>query len=267
MFTMCPNCHRIYDVPADKIKPGKQVFHCAACDYTFEQTTQSEEEPDITQSALAENLTPDTLTVNQNQLDEQERTEATTVFDEEPRPDFTEKVPSFLTDNPLSEPLSETPDAFMPIEETPKKKKYFLLLTIVTLIFFMILSLLTTSRFYLVRRFPQTQSFYRVLGLETEPLGTGLDFQDTFFDVMKEDEVPTLLVKGTIVNISNSDKKMPFIHLILTDKNGKTTGEQTLAPVKEIVSPGEVLPFETKIKPMNLQTRRIDITFKKAESS
>ena len=69
------------------------------------------------------------------------------------------------------------------------------------------------------------------------------------------------VVGGNLVQIDNKNR----YHV--TDKNGKTTGEQTLAPVKEIVSPGEVLPFETKIKPMNLQTRRIDITFKKAESS
>lgn len=267
MFTMCPNCHRIYDVPADKIKPGKQVFHCKACNYTFEQTTQSDEEPDMTQTALAENLKPATSSVTPDQLDENERKDVAAVLEEEQKPCFTQKIPSFLTENPLSEPLSEMPDAFMPIEEPTPKHHYCQKLIIFFLILLMLLSLIIAARFYIARRFPFTQLFYQRFGLQTEPVGTGLDFKDTFFDVMKEDDVPTLLVKGAVVNTSDTDRKMPFIHLILTNSTGEKTGEQTLAPVKEIVSPGEVLPFETKIKPMSLQTRRIDITFKKAESS
>ena len=33
--------------------------------------------------------------------------------------------------------------------------------------------------------------------------------------------------------------------------------------IKEKIEPGEVLPFETKIKPVRTTVRRVDITFKK----
>ncbi len=267
MFTMCPNCHRIYDVPAEKIKPGRQSFHCMACDFTFEQQTQSEEEPDIVQETPVDELTPQQTPAQPDQLDTREREEAATASEEEPRPDFGPKLPSFLTDNPLSEPLPETPDAFEPVTQRAPKHRIrqgagWILTAVVLLI-----SLLIVGRYDVVRHFPAIQPVYTLIGLETEPLGNGLDFKDTFFDIMREDGVQTLLVKGTVVNVSDTDKKMPFIWLILTDEAGNITEEQTLAPVKETIAPGEVLPFETKIKPMNRLTRQIEVTFKKTEGA
>lgn len=264
MFILCQNCHRLYDVPSAFIKHSRQSFKCSGCGAVFtshllnEQAEADEMPPPAAEFSPEQPAQPDVL-------DEAVRQEAQTVPEDEARPRFDLSFLSEQTDNPLETPLvSEEEDVFAPQEKPLQRVSVqwgvwaFLLFLILSGVF------VWSGRYVLSRHFAPLASFYEKMGVDAKPLGVGLDFKETYFDIVQEDGLPTLLVKGTVVNVSDSDKEVPFLYFTLLNETGEVIQDQTVSALKETIASGEILPFETKIKPVKMETRQVDLTFRKA---
>lgn len=273
MFIVCQNCHRIYDVPDSLLKDSRQTFRCHACGFvwtkrlqeeaknnhqnvdnqkeSFEETRVKESSDGLDKTSL-EAVPENTETVFLEEIQEKEE-----------KPDFSQEKQE-TTENILETPLAET-DVFTPVSEEKKTfvfKDYFFAAVVVLLIS-LIISTFWMGRFYLSRQFPFMKQIYRQIGIDASISGEGLDFKDTVFDVIFEQNLPTMLVRGNIINTGMDAKEVPFIYFVLFDGQGNHIQEQTIVPIKEKIEPGETLPFETKIKPVQPSVRRVDITFKK----
>lgn len=274
MFIMCQNCHRIYDVPSRLLSDSRQTFRCRACGFVWTGATQSDhacDEEVIDQTPMAPSL-PETSTAATDVLDETVREEVRQdadtdilppIEEKEERPDF--GVLSEEDDqNVLETPLPEA-DAFTPVDAEKKEFSYGGKMIGAAVVVLIMTTVLTfwMGRFYLSRHFPVMRQAYQTLGIEAVVAGEGLDFKDTVFDVISEQNVLAMLIRGNVINTGADVKDVPFIHFVLFDGADRPVQEQTIVPIKEKIEPGEVLPFETKIKPVRTTVRRVDITFKK----
>ena len=275
MFIMCQNCHRIYDVPSRLLSDSRQTFRCRACGFVWTGATQSDhacDEEVIDQTPVSMVLPQEPVSASTDVLDETVREEVRQdadtdvlppIEDKEERPDF-----GALTEeddqNVLETPLPEA-DAFTPVETPLKETAYGIWLSGLALIVLMGAVLLTfwMGRFYLARRFPVMRQVYQAVGIDAVVAGEGLDFKDTVFDVIFEQGVPVMLIRGNVINTGSVVLDVPFIHFVLFDGADRSVQEQTIVPIKEKIEPGEILPFETKVKPVRTTVRRVDITFKK----
>lgn len=273
MFIMCQNCHRIYDVPSRLLSDSRQTFRCQACGFVWTGATQSDhacDEEVIDRTPMAPSL-PEMPTAAADVLDETVREEVRDdadadalppIEDKEERPDF--KINDSEPDNILETPLPEA-DAFTPVDAEKKEISFGGRLMVAAMGVLIITAAITLGlgRFYLARRFPVMRQMYQAIGIDAVVAGEGLDFKDTVFDVISEQNVPTMLIRGNVMNTGTESRDVPFIHFILFDGADEPVQEQTIVPIKEKIEPGEALPFETKIKPVRATVRRVDITFKK----
>lgn len=275
MFIMCQNCHRIYDVPSRLLSDSRQTFRCQACGFVWTGATQSDhacDEEIIDQApvsmVLPQESVPTTADVLDETVREEVREDADTdvlpvIEEKEERPDFGQQAQEDAP-NVLETPLPEA-DAFTPVETPVKETAYGIWLSGMALAVLAVTLLLTfwMGRFYLARRFPVMHQVYQAIGVDAVVAGEGLDFKDTVFDVIFEQGVPAMLIRGNVINTGANVKDMPFIHFVLFDGADRAVQEQTIVPIKEKIEPGEILPFETKVKPVRTTIRRVDITFKK----
>lgn len=274
MFIMCQNCHRIYDVPSRLLSDSCQTFRCQACGFVWTGAMQSDhacDEEVIDQTPMAPSL-PETSTAATDVLDETVREEVRQDADTDILPPIEEKEerPDFGSlseeddQNVLETPLPEA-DAFTPVDVEKKEFSYSGKMIGAAVVVLIMTTVLTfwMGRFYLARHFPVMRQAYQTLGIEAVVAGEGLDFKDTVFDVISEQNVLAMLIRGNVINTGADVKDVPFIHFVLFDGADRPVQEQTIVPIKEKIEPGEVLPFETKIKPVRTTVRRVDITFKK----
>ena len=284
MFIMCQNCHRIYDVPGRLLNESRQTFRCHGCGFVWTSATQSDHACDEEiidrvemPSTLPEPISP---VSSKDILDEEVREEVheegltdeigddASIAEREERPDFG-KLKLEESDNILETPVEEK-DVFTPIEEVEEDSYSFHFMVLFfgfSILLILGMTSLWMGRFYLARQFPFMQDFYSKLGVDATIPGDGLDFKESVFDIIYEQNVPVMLVKGNVVNTRSESKEVPFIHFVLYDNQDKPVQEQTIVPIKERIEAGETLPFETKIKPVRTGVRRVDITFKKGLDS
>lgn len=275
MFIMCQNCHRIYDVPSRLLGDSRQTFRCRACGFVWTSATQSDhacDEEVIDQTPVSMVFQQEPVSASTDVLDETVREEIQDDTDTDILPPMEEKEgkPAFGVDaedqtvNVLETPLPAA-DAFTPIEMPLKATAYGIWLSGLASMVLAVAVLLTfwMGRFYLARRFPVMRQVYQAVGIDAVVAGEGLDFKDTVFDVIFEQGVSAMLIQGNVINTGSVVLDVPFIHFVLFDGADRPVQEQTIVPIKEKIEPGEILPFETKVKPVRTTVRRVDITFKK----
>ncbi len=275
MFIMCQNCHRIYDVPTRLLGENRQTFRCQACGFVWTGETQSEQACDdefVEQTNGLDVLPEPADPILDDVLDENVRKElhADDVQESDFISDEPEDRPRFFVqaddepDNVLETPLPDD-DVFtaVEVEKTTDSVGRWVAVGVISALLMTVLATFWMGRFYLSRQFSAMNRVYQMLKIDAHVTGEGLDFKDSVFDVIFEQNVPVMLIRGNVINTASDTKDVPFIRFVLFDAADKQVQEQTIVPIKEKIEPGEELPFETKIKPVRSTVRRVDITFKK----
>lgn len=96
-----------------------------------------------------------------------------------------------------------------------------------------------------VRFFPQTAAFYALAGLAVNLRGA--DFTDVTTTAEQHEGIPILVVQGDIVNSARKVVDVPRIKFIARNAARQEIYSWTAAPTRTVLSPGEVVPFRSRL--------------------
>ena len=111
----------------------------------------------------------------------------------------------------------------------------------------MILALvcIVAARQQMVRIFPQTAALYALAGMPVNLRNLEFSNVRTIRDV--QDGIPVLMVEGEIVGTRSTLTEIPRLRLAVLDKNGKEIYAWTARPERNLLPPGQSLPFVSRL--------------------
>jgi hypothetical protein len=121
------------------------------------------------------------------------------------------------------------------------------LLSLPTLIvvLLVILAMALQTRVAMVRNFPQTASLFAAIGLPVNL--RGLIFENVKSSAEFLDGVTVMVVQGTIVNLTGKALEVPRLRFALRSASGHEVYAWTALPTRTMLSPGEELPFRSRL--------------------
>jgi predicted Zn finger-like uncharacterized protein len=96
-----------------------------------------------------------------------------------------------------------------------------------------------------VRLMPQTAPLFAAIGLPVNL--RGLAFEDVTTSIESSENVPVLLVKGKITNISRQPRDVTRLRFAMRTTAGNEVYAWTSLPARSVLPPGESEPFETRL--------------------
>ena len=100
----------------------------------------------------------------------------------------------------------------------------------------------------LVAQFPEAARLYAKLGIETTSparVGEGLELQDVNSFKREVDGTRTLMIEGSVVNVSDMAQSVPALRAVITDAEGSQITEWTFTADSETLPPGGKASFAT----------------------
>ena len=104
------------------------------------------------------------------------------------------------------------------------------------------------GRATIVAKVPETAELYRLAGIEVTPLGSlgeGLELRDVNSFKRTVNGQPTLLIEGSVVNISDRAQPVPALRAIITDAEGAEVSQWTFTTERGDLAPGAQTTFQT----------------------
>jgi hypothetical protein len=96
-----------------------------------------------------------------------------------------------------------------------------------------------------VRHAPQMASLYASLGMPVNL--RGLVFSEVRVSRDTHDGVPVLVVEGTIASVASKPVEVPRLRFALRNEAGGEVYAWTAMPAREVLEPGEKLPFKSRL--------------------
>lgn len=162
----------------------------------------------------------------------------------------------------LSADSDDLPDMFQRTPQ-PGKRRLLVPLLAVVIALLVIGGGLAGAAWYwrekIVLRFPELESLYSMAGLSVDVPGLGLTFRETTNERLAQGGVDTLIVRGFIENISDTPRRVPFLHLMLYDGTGAIVQEMAAQPPLPELLPGETTGFRVQLPNPSAAARRFDL--------
>lgn len=110
-------------------------------------------------------------------------------------------------------------------------------------------------------------AFYDWIGMHVDIPGEGLEIKTGAPVRETRDGKDAIVVKGTITNITDTDRPIPIIQINAFDGNGQPVQTEHMSPEKSLLKPGEKFDFSAVIIDLVPTARRLDVTFGELESA
>jgi hypothetical protein len=110
-----------------------------------------------------------------------------------------------------------------------------------------------------VRWLPQTASLYAAVGLPVNL--RGLIFTGVTTASETADGVPVLVVEGTIVNNGKRGVEVPRLRFAIHNQGGQEIYSWTALPTRNGLTPGEALPFRSRLASPPRETHQVVVRF------
>ena len=232
MILTCPECSTRYQADAAKFPPGGRDVRCAKCGHVWHQSgPEAEPEPVI----AAPEPPPST-------------------FEAPPRPQAYMQTPSFEVAARERAPRPRSPW----LRRILLGVGWAALAAIVVLI----LWTGTVYRQQIVSTWPQSASFYSMLGFKTNV--SGLKFDNVKYRQVTEGGQPMLVVTGKLANISDRTLSVPQIRVTLSDDDKRELYHWTFVPAVTALYPGQTTLFVTRLSSPPAAARHLNLRFAKA---
>ncbi len=118
---------------------------------------------------------------------------------------------------------------------------------------------LLAARQQVVRFLPQTASLYAAIGLPVNL--RGLAFENITILRETEDGVPMLVVAGDIVGTTGRHTEVPRLRFSVTNEDGKEIYAWTALPPRNLLPPGETLPFRSRLASPPAEASGVSVRF------
>jgi predicted Zn finger-like uncharacterized protein len=132
-------------------------------------------------------------------------------------------------------------------------------------IYFAILALIACNaallfwRENVVRLLPQTASLYSAIGLPVNL--RGIVFADVHTSAESHDGVTVLIVDGAVIAETKRPVEVPRLRFSIRNQTGSEIYAWTAMPSRPVISPGERLPFRSRLASPPGETARVEVRF------
>jgi len=121
------------------------------------------------------------------------------------------------------------------------------------------------AREMIINMVPATKDIYKIIGL-VEKLGAGLAIQDTKPVPGTQEGKPILTVKGVIANVSDKERPVPMIKVILKDAKEQAVQTTVVAPLRNRLQAQKKMRFDITISEPSPLARKIEVEFAEPEA-
>ena len=149
--------------------------------------------------------------------------------------------------------------AKLAVAPPPRRKRWAPSLPAAAMILVAVLAGLVAGRAQVVRQAPQSAALYNAVGLPVNL--RGLDFKDVRISGETEDDVPVLVVQGTIVNSVKRPVEVPRMRFALLNPSGLETYAWTAMPARTVLGEGETLAFRSRLASPPPDIRDVQVRF------
>jgi len=257
MILVCPSCATRFNLDESRLGGRARRVRCSRCKHEWVQAPERAAEPSPS-DALA-SVTPEAVPspppVEPPESPAFAAAEPAYMPPFEPeRPDLREMLPPPLSaDDPLAAPLREGGG------ETGVTIGWIALFLIVAVV----LGALYVGRERVMQIWPPATQAYEMLGLVALPPGAGLAIQDiATMTKQAEDGTPAVLsVKGRVVNISRSTRRIPPLRASLRNAAGEEVRGWDFGLPRQMLEPGESADFDTRLDTPPAEALNLVIVF------
>lgn len=283
MLIKCENCSVVYEVPEERLTlEHPHFFKCSACGSVFAVSVEEEkpsleektlpvetlpveenlpippvEQSDVVPMHLSDIFNPVENSVENPVETEEIEEQADSEKKEEPKKEKKEQEVN------LFEPLDDA-EEFSPVTSESSQNKHFLSFIISFIVAFAaVILVFYVGRYFFIRKVPATEKIYQAVGVKTDVLGEGLAFQETLFDIQRNNQNYELVIKSQIVNTTDKTKHIPDVVVRLLDENDKVIQSGRIYLSNTAVKAGQMQPIETHLKELAEGAKRVEITFER----
>ena len=276
MLIVCPNCATSYRVTPKSLGDAGRAVRCVTChNVWFEQPRQPAAEP---AHAVADAIHPTLIRPPLNDVvhvgneratsigDETDLPDA--VFPEEPETETHDLAPSIVPDaHAYNRPGIDMPidveraaaarAGRRPLRRRRALSRHALPAAICALA--LVLFCLVAARQQVVRFLPQMASLYANIGLPVNLRGLAFENIKTLREM--HDGVPMLIVEGEIVGTTARHTEVPRLRFAVVDGSGKEIYAWSARPSRNLLPPGEALPFRARLASPPADANGISVRF------
>ena len=136
------------------------------------------------------------------------------------------------------------------------------IIAIAAVVFFLLLGAgLFFGRSYIINLYPPAGDIFAMVGLSGEELGEGLEFNNIKSAREVEKGVDVMVVRGEIANVSDQERMVPMIRVVLLDDNKEVIQSAIAAPLKNRLPAGATIAFGAKLPEPSTLARSLEVTF------
>lgn len=242
MILVCPSCATRFNLDESRLGGQARRVRCSRCKHEWVQAPEPTAE--LPPAAVIAEIAPPPPPVEPPAPPEPPAFVAAEPaymppFEPE-RPDLREMLPPPLSaDDPLAAPRREEGGG------TGVTIGWIALLLIVAVV----LGALYVGRERVMQIWPPATQAYEMLGLVALPPGAGLAIQDiAAMTTQAEDGTPAVLsVKGRVVNVSRSTRRIPPLRASLRNAAGEEVRGWDFGLPRQMLEPGESVDFDTRL--------------------
>ena len=254
MILNCPSCSAKFKVDEALLGEEGRAVRCGSCGHGWHQAPQPEEPPEVSSDELELELDdePEIESVPTETADPE--IEIAMEPDPDPEPEPTPEPIAQLRaepERPSAVALDKLDEQRARVQArrsnvAVKTKRFSNAIGWATLLVFVagLAALIVGGRKEIIAYAPGTIQFYEMVGLE-EVIGQGLDLRDVLSERRLVDGERTLVVEGTIVNVSGAPRDVPELKASLTDVDGAELAYWIFAADSSSLPPGGFTTFQT----------------------
>ena len=117
------------------------------------------------------------------------------------------------------------------------------------------------GRDWIVVQWPPAAGFYSVVGLSVGQVGVGLDIRNVTSTQQIENNRPTLVVVGEIVNNSGEARPVPMLRGSLLDVRKREIFSWTFSAAQNELAPTQMTAFDTQVPDPPEAARSLEVEF------
>lgn len=233
MIITCPICRTRFNVDPGQLLPNGRTVKCAKCGHLWTERPPADmprrvDEPTITVDDL-----PSTGDDVDDVPDSVERPRRRRAPPQPPAPDDARRTP-------LGQALGWA---------------------ILVLVVVGVLGVSVVAREALQAWWPPSQALFELAGLSGKKVGAGLEIRNVAHSQRIEDQKPTLVVAGEIVNRTNEPIDIPKLRGSLHDIREREIYAWFFTAKQNRLAPGEVAPIASSIREPPSDALRVEVRF------
>lgn len=281
MLVSCPNCATNFSVPDKALQPSGRTVKCAKCGHKwFQSASPAGNDLGLDEGSFPPPPRPDPVfdappqfdepfaAAPETEADKRRRAEASLDLDldEPPIPDFGPKPkpeqPAVSDlDLDLDSPPEPIPEVFT---QQPASHKGTAALWV--LLGLLLLGAAGGSLYYfqekLVGVWPGAHDVLTSVGLRHERPGAGLELRPAGTpERFVQNETEALMVRGIIANVSDRERPVPTMKLVLLDRDKSVVQEKLSAPPVTSLDPGGTAGFRIVVDRPDPNAVEVNVLF------